>query len=385
MTSAGEAAIHVPGPRGAAELLGREVAALGYPVLHSGPGGVDTRGTLEDAMRLNLHLRTASRVLWTVETFQAGDPDALYRRVRRLPWENYLTPATPFSVHGFVRHPTINDSRFANLKVKDAIADRFTDRFGRRPDSGPGRSAFVVFLHWEQDRAAVYIDTSGDALFRRGYRQRPLEAPLQESLAAALVLSTGWDGRTPFVNPMCGSGTLAIEAALIAAGKAPGLLRKNFGFMHVKGFDRRRWEAMKNEARRKSAKDPACRIVATDIRKEAVAAARKNAAAAGIGDWIEFSVCDFQDTPMPAPPGAVVLNPPYGRRLGEEKALVALYPAVGDFFKQRCAGYRGFVFTGNPALAKRIGLRTGSRKVFFNGPIECRLLEYAIYEGSRGK
>lgn len=377
------ARVRVTCPRGGSALLSAEVAQLGVSPLQPVGDAVECEATLADCMRMNLRLRTANRVLYRMAAFSADGPDALYRQVAALPWEEVFSPATPFSVHGFVRHPTIQDSRYANLKVKDAVADRFTARFGRRPDSGPDRAAFVLFLHWDGNRVQLYIDTSGETLARHGYRKIPLQAPLQESLAACLVAATGWDGSRPFVNPMCGSGTLAIEAALSAANICPQLLRKNFAFMHVKGFSRRRWEAIRNEARREAVKSPELAVVASDVRAEAVDAARKNARAAGVEGLIEFAVCDFRKTPLPDPPGVVMLNPEYGRRLGVEKALAGVYPAIGDFFKKRCAGYRGVVFTGNPSLAKKIGLRPRSRKVFYNGPIECRLLEYELYRGSR--
>ncbi len=381
-------AIRITCPRGAGEVLAEEVGAAGFRGTAAGGNtsdAVELDGTLADCMRLNLELRTANRVFFRLCTVEAADPEALYRQVRQFAWEEYMTPAAPFSVHGFVRNPSIKDGRFANLKVKDAIADRFVSRCGRRPDSGPERTGVVIFLHWQENRVQLYLDTSGQTLSRHGYRKISLDAPLQESLAAALVRCTGWDRRLPLVNPMCGSGTLAIEAALLAAGRAPGLVRDNFAFMHLAGFDRRRWAAMRKEAEagQRAAAPPGGPILATDIRKEAVSAARENARIAGVESQIAFSVCDFRDSELPDPPGVVVLNPPYGERLGEEAALANLYPAIGDFFKQRCAGYRGFVFTGNPDLAKRIGLRPRSRKVFFNGPIECRLLEYELYEGTR--
>ena len=331
------ATIRVTGPRGGAELLAEEIQALGLGVSGIQADAVELQGTLADCMRLNLFLRAASRVFFRLGAFSADSPDTLYRQVREIAWEEVLTPATPFSVHGFVRHPSIKDSRFANLKVKDAVADRFAARFGRRPNSGPDRSRFVVFLHWEKERVQLYIDTSGEPLSRHGYRRIPMEAPLQESLAACLVTATGWDRREPLVNPMCGSGTLAIEAALMAANMTPHLLRKNFGFMHVRGFDRRPWEALRNEARRMAVKTVRAAIVASDLRAEAVDAARKNARAAGVEKWIEFLVCDFRKTPVPDPPGVIVINPAYGQRLGDEKALAEVYPAIGDFFKQRCA------------------------------------------------
>jgi putative N6-adenine-specific DNA methylase len=207
---------------------------------------------------------------------------------------------------------------------------------------------------------------------------------MQETLAAAVILATGWNGRTSFVNPMCGSGTLAIEAALFAQGKAPGLLRSNYGFSHVKGFDPAAWRRLRAEAHA-AQKETAAAITATDIDPKAVAAARQNARTAGVEDVIQFAVCPFAETVIPERGGIVLINPPYGERIGEALRLAGLYREIGDFFKQRCGGYRGYIFTGNAALGKRVGLRTKRRITFYNGEIECRLLEYELYEGTRRK
>jgi putative N6-adenine-specific DNA methylase len=210
-----------------------------------------------------------------------------------------------------------------------------------------------------------------------------MEAPLQETLAAALIRATGWDGVGHFVNPMCGSGTLAIEAALLARRVAAGLGRKNFGFMHLLGYREKAWQDLQTAARQEILEKPAGRIVATDIRPEAVEAARRNARTAGVDRAISFAVCPFGDTPLPPGQGVVVINPPYGERMGELAALGETYQAIGDFLKRKGQGYQGFIFTGNPGLAKRVGLRTRQRLTFFNGDIECRLLHYDLYQGSR--
>jgi putative N6-adenine-specific DNA methylase len=206
---------------------------------------------------------------------------------------------------------------------------------------------------------------------------------MQETLAAAVVLASGWDGRGSFVNPMCGSGTLAIEAALIALHKAPGLLRSNFGFMHLKGYNESPWEALRRGARMETRRSLDGRIIATDISPEAVRAARKNAKTAGVDHLIDFSVCDYSETGVPGGGGVVMVNPEYGERLGKVRELEIIYKGVGDFFKQKCKGYMGYIFTGNLELAKKVGLRTKRRIPFFNSNIECRLLEYDLYEGSR--
>jgi len=334
-------------------------------------------------MRLNLFIRTGQRVLFLINEFESWDPDELYQKVSDIPWEDFLFESGYLSVTSSVYTPSIRDSRFANLKCKDAIVDHLKEKYGRRPDSGPERREAVVHLHWEGSRCRIFLDTSGEPLSRRGYRKIPVEAPMQETLAAATILATGWDGKGSFVNPMCGSGTLAIEATLIALGRAPGLLRSHFGFMHLKGFRDSSWNEMRRRARAMAKKSIDGKIIATDISQGAVEAAEKNATTAGVGHLIDFSMCDYSETPVPEDGGIVMLNPPYGERLGDKKELGAMYKGVGDFFKKRCQGYRGYLFTGNLDLAKRIGLRTKRRIPFFNGEIECRLLEYELYGGSR--
>lgn len=370
-------------PRGIQPYLSAEIRTLGLPVLSESTGGVQTGGGISDAMRLNLHLRTAHRVLMLLHECRGSTPDDLYRECHSLPWERYLLPDGYFSVTSSVDTPTIRDSRFANLKCKDAIADRMTKVFGRRPDSGPERDHTVVHLHWKENIIRIYIDTSGEPLSRRGYRKLPHAAPLQETLAAAIILATGWSGTGPFVNPMCGSGTLAIEAALIALKRPPGLLRDNFGFMHLKGFDQAAWRKIREEVRKGAGKSLPSRIIATDRDPKAVEAAMKNAETAGVAHLIDFSVCDFADTIIPQSGGVILMNPEYGERMGQERELEETYRRIGDFFKQKCAGYQGYVFTGNPALSKKIGLRTKQRIPFYNGPIECRLLKYDLYLGTR--
>ena len=370
-------------PKGIPAFLKQELATLGYPVLAESVAGVDTEGTLEDAMRMNLHLRTAHRVLFTLQQFPARDPEALYRNVRDLPWEEVIPPDGYLCVTASVDMPDIRDTRYAGLKCKDAIVDRIKEQAGRRPDSGPERDRSVVHLYWKDGEATVYLDTSGESLSRRSYRKIPLAAPMQETLAAAVVLATGWEGEGNFVNPMCGSGTLAIEAALAGLRRAPGLLRSNFGFLHVPGIDREAWERVREEGRKRARKTVPGRIIASDLDPRAVDAARKNAQTAGVEQLIEFSVSDFADSVVPAGGGVVVMNPEYGERMGTVLELESVYGRIGDFFKQRCAGYRGYVFTGNRELGKKIGLRAKRRVPFWNSGIECRLLEYELYEGSR--
>lgn len=369
--------------RGIVSFVAAELRELGFPVVSESPGGVWTAGTLGDAMVMNLWLRTAHRVLALLGTFPATSAADLYAGSRRIPWEELIAADGYFSVTSSLKTSLIRDSRYANVKCKDAIADRFRERAGRRPDSGPDRGRTVIHLHWEHTTCSLYLDTTGEPLSRRDYRKIPLEAPMQESLAAAVVMATRWDRRSPFINPMCGSGTLAIEACLLAINRAPGLLRQNFGFMHIRGFDPARFAALRENARNAERAPAGLRVIATDIAPMAVEAARENAARAGVDRLVEFSISDFAETEVPGSRGVVILNPGYGARMGRGEDLEGTYRRIGDFFKQRCQGHTGYVFTGNPALAKRVGLRTKRRLTFLSGDIECRLLEYDLYPGSK--
>lgn len=369
--------------KGITPYLKNEVIQLGFPVLSETVAGIATEGTLEDTYHLNLLLRTGHRVLFLVREFPARDADALYDSLSRIPWEEYIAADGYLCVTSSVDNPFISDTRYANVKCKDAIVDRIRNKCGQRPDSGSDQSRTVVNLYWKDDACSVYFDTSGEPLCRRGYRKIPMSAPMQETLAAAVIQATGWTGKGHFINPMCGSGTLAIEAALIALNRAPGLLRDNFGFMHLRGFNHALWKDIRAQAKKEARKTSACRIIATDINRSATDAAKKNAEVAGVGHVIEFGTCAYSSTAVPGDGGIIILNPEYGERMGKLRELESIYRGIGDFFKQKCSGYKGYLFTGNPDLAKKVGLRTSRRFLFYNSGIECRLLEYELYEGSR--
>ncbi len=376
---------------GLVDYLKQEVEQLGYQSGASHSTGIEIEGNQYDAMLLNLHLRTAHSVLFLLKQFECTSPEELYHNVNDLPWEDMISPDEYLSVVGKIDTGYVKNSMFANLKVKDAIVDRIADRTGSRPDSGKERDRVVVQLYWKDDRCWLYLNTSGLKASDRTYRKIPHQAPLRESLAAAIIIATGYDGSSPLICPMCGSGTLAIEAALIATRRAPGLLRTNYGFMHMKYFDEPAWQNMRREALKKSkarggkASFTPAPIVATDIDPKAIEATRNNAMTAGVSHLIDLNVCDFADTVIPPGPGIIVMNPEYGFRLGEIEKLKKTYERIGDFFKQKCAGYTGYIFTGNPDLAKKVGLRAGRRFEFYNANIECRLLKYELYAGTRRK
>lgn len=382
-----KAPILVTCPKGMPEYLEAELNSFGIMDTHPLDAGVMFQGTMEECMALNLWVRTGHRVLYELNHFTAAGPDELYDVIFDMPWEDYIPMDGYFRVDASIRDTEVNDSRFAGLRVKDAVADRFMRKFDHRPDSGPETKGVCLFLHWKGRKATIYIDTTGDPLPRRGYRKRPHKAPMQETLAAACVLASNWPELAKqgghFIAPMCGAGTLAIEAALMAMQGAPGLLRDRFAFMSLIGYDEEKWNALIDEAEDAEIAEIKGRIIATDHDPEAIEAAKDNARVAGVGDFIEFDVCDFADTEVPEGPGVVMLNPEYGERLGEEQALGPVYKRIGDFFKQECGGKSGFIFTGNSTLAKQVGLRTRRRRIFFNAKIECRLLEYELYAGTK--
>lgn len=366
--------------KGVAPLLANEARALGARVLREDIAAVEVEADFAAATRLCLHLRTAHRVLWPVTRARVTRPEALYGALSRYPWERHLRPESYLRVHGHVNTAAIRDDRFAFLTVKDAVVDRVRDRLGKRPDSGPDDGGANLYLHWVEDEARVYFDLAGQPLSRRGYRLQIGEAPLQEALAASILLACGYTGDTPLVNPMCGSGTLAIEAALIARRQAPGLLRDNFGFYHLCEHEARAWQKEVFAARaaiRPATEMPA--ILATDHDPRAVDMARANAARAGVEDLIRFEVCDFRETPLPD--GAwIAMNPAYGERLGGDLDLESLYRDIGGWLKNANTGGRGVVITANLALAKRFGLKLTGRHTLYNGAMECRVLWFDLFK-----
>ncbi len=363
--------------------LKEETEALGLTVDRVFPTGIGLKGTYLDCIRLNLHLRCASQVLFALKNFRADNPNDVYRAVHAMPWEEIVHNDGYFSVTSTVDHPTVNNALFVNVKVKDAIVDRIRKDTGTRPDTGSSADKLVIHLFWREEEATVFLDTSGATLAKHGYRRIPGKAPMLEALASATLMATRWDRRSPFVNPMCGSGTVAIEAALLATRRKPGLFRGNYSFMHVRGYEHRWYDDEFEKLRADIIEVPGLRIVATDINDDAVHIAKVNASAAGVEAMIEFSVCDFADTTVPPGGGAVYFNPEYGERLGEASALEHTYSRVGDFMKKKCLGYTGYVFTGNLELAKKVGLKASRRIEFYTAKLDCRLLEYEMYQGSR--
>ncbi len=365
--------------RGIEPVLAGELRDLGADAVEPGRGGVHFTGDLALLYRANLWLRTAIRVLRPVLTAPVTSPEELYEAVRGVDWSAYLTPDHTLAVDCNVRDSHITHSKYAALKTKDAICDQFVERTGRRPSVDVDEPMVGLNLHIYRDEAVLSLDSSGESLHKRGYRPILTRAPLNEALAAALVLLTGWAGATPFADPLCGSGTLPIEATWIAVRRPPGLTRRRFGFQGWMDFDIRLWTELRDEARRGVLKQLRAPIVGSDVRRDAIAFATGNARAAGVGHLVRFEIKDLKDFRPPAgPPGTILCNPPYGERIGEEKELRGLYRLLGDILAEHCRGWSAYVFTGNAALARQISLRPVEQIHLFNGKIPCRLLKFAI-------
>jgi putative N6-adenine-specific DNA methylase len=366
--------------KGVEEVLAAELVRLGVNDVVAEGGGVRFSGGMEAAYRANLWLRTASRVLMPLAEFACETPEDLYQGARTIPWNDYLTPAMTLAVDCNLRDSALTHSGFVALKTKDAIVDELRDRCGSRPNVDTKDPDLRVNVRLFRNRCTVSLDCSGAPLDRRGYRLDRHEAPLKENLAAALVELSGWDGSVPFLDPMCGTGTIAIEAALKALRVPPGLLRPaGFGFQRWPGFDKGLWARLVEEARQGMLTALPAPISGSDISHSAVAMAHENARRAGVGALITLGRGEIGELAPPPGPGVLIFNPPYGKRLGEEEALKPLYKEIGDVMKKRCKGYTAYLFTGNLELAKSVGLKASRRIVLYNGPIECRLLKYEMY------
>jgi putative N6-adenine-specific DNA methylase len=373
----------VTAAKGLEKTVADELRGLGLTVLDVSPGIVAFKGRREEAWRANLWLRAGRRVLLPIGSFQAGNAESLYEGARALPWTDVLSVDRTFAVEATAKNSPFNHSGFVALKVKDAVADAFRKRFNKRPDVDRRDPDVGIVVHVAGRTCTVSLDVSGGPLHKRGYRVKSVSAPLNETLAAGMLLMAGYDGRRPFADPFCGSGTILIEAALIASSKAPGLLRPvPFGFQRWPDFDERAWNKIRSEAER-GVRRPRFPVFGTDRSKGAVVAATANAAAAGVDRWARVERHDVADFEPEGHEGLIVTNPPYGDHAGTDEDLASLYGSLGDVLKQRCRGWTACVLTGNPALGKCVGLHAKRKVRLFNGPMECRMLVYEMYEGSR--
>jgi len=365
--------------KGLEEALAGEIAGLGGEEISAGTGSVAFSGNMELCYRSNLWLRTANRVVLLLAEFPAPTPAALYEGVRSIPWPDLFSPDRTIAVDATVRDSGITHSHFAAQKTKDALADRFRETAGRRPDVDVKSPEVRIVVRIVRDECAVSLDTSGESLNRRGYRSNPSEASLKETLAAGLLLLAGWQGDEPLIDPACGAGTIPIEAALLAGNIAPGSFGRSFGFQRLHGFDRKRWEALLTEAREAARRPPPVRIEGSDIAPAVVAGAMKNAKAAKVLERVLFNARAIRNLDPGAGPGTILCNPPYGVRLPAGKEAEGFYREMGEALKKRCRGWTAYLLSGNAAVTRFLGLKASRKFPVMNGPIDCRLLKYELY------
>jgi putative N6-adenine-specific DNA methylase len=365
-------------PRGLEELLLQELSSLGGKELKQAPGGIAFSGTWETCYRANLWSRIASRILWRVADFSYKNEGDLYAAAKAVDWPRYFAVQNKIRVNVTAQKSPLKSLEFATLKVKDAICDRFRDKLGRRPDVDRAAPDVRIHVFLEEAKGLLYLDTSGEALFKRGWRMDVADAPLRENLAAGIILLSGWKFDQPLLDPMCGGGTLLSEAAAMARGRAPGAKRA-FGFEKLQSFDAALWKRIREE---KTAAPVEPRLYGSDTDPEALQAARRNLGAAGVERWVKLEQSDVLERTAPEPAGVMVANPPYGERIGSAEELAALYPRLGDALKKKFAGWNCFFFTADQRMAKLIRLQPSRRTPLWNGAIECRLYEFRIVSGS---
>ena len=384
-------------PKGMEEILEGELRSLGATNLEVARAGVRFEGSLELAYRVCLWSRIANRIFLPLSTFPASTPEKLYGGVKSIRWSDHLSAQSTIAVDCVGTHSDVSNTHFAALKTKDAICDQFMSIEGSRPSVNVKDPDVRIHVYLLEGEATVSIDLSGESLHRRGYREEGVEAPLKENLAAAILMSAGWPeavrqgretGQLPvLLDPMCGSGTLPIEAAWMAANRAPGILRERFGFMGWKQHQPALWAQVQNEAKNQEVTDRKLlpRIYGYDRDPRAVRTSIGNAELAGQAGRIHFEKRDLAqlENPIPGSVGLLVVNPPYGERLGDTEELKPVYEMLGTTMKHKFLGWDGFVFTSNPELAKSVGLKTSRRTIFFNGALECRLLKYELYRGTK--
>ena len=369
-----------PCPRGLAPVLAEELAALGALKAEPAEAGVAFHGPFDLVYAANLHSRIASRILWQVAKFPYANETDVYERGKEVRWRDYFTPDLTFKVETNAHRSPVKSLDFVTLRVKDAIADHFRDEFGRRPSVSPREPDVRVHVFLDDKSCTLYVDTSGEPLFKRGRRDFVGEAPLKKNLAAGILRIAGWRPGIALLDPMCGAGTFLSEAAEMSLGMAPGRSRE-FGFQKLSRFHPATWVRMLEKAKRGEKPVVRLPIFGSDLHGRSVEHARMNLVEAGLEKAVTLKQVNLLELSAPAGKGLMVTNPPYGVRIGEKEKLAEFYPALGDALKRHFAGWTAYILSGDPDLAKLIRLQASKRTVLFNGALECRLYEYRMVEG----
>ncbi len=365
--------------RGLEPIAAQELERLGAVEVRPDFTGVHFVGDLALLYRVNLWARTIFRVLVTLREFPCPNADRLYQEVQQIDWTQYLQPHNTLAVNATGGNRQLNHTHFTALQVKNAIVDQQRREFGQRSSIDTENPDLLINAHIHQNRCILSLDSSGTSLHRRGYRPAMGLAPLKETLAASLLDIAEWEPTLPFLDPLCGSGTLPLEASLKALNIAPGLFRKQFAFEKWSDFDADLWDELLDEAENRELSELKAPIFGSDRDPDILNQARINAEQCGVADQVKFTQTELQDIEAPADKGVILCNPPYGERLGDARELEDFYKLLGDVFKQRFKGWTAFVLTGNKELAKRVGLKAARRIPVYNGAIACTLLKYELY------
>ncbi len=365
--------------RGLEDVLRDELISLGARNVEMGCRMVSFSGDKELLYKANLCCRTALRILKPIVKFKASTPDELYDAVRDFQWDTLLSPDKTFSIDSTVNSAEFTHSRFVTYRVKDGIVDYFNDKYQRRPSIRLSGADVQLNVHISDDIVTISLDSSGEPLNKRGYRVEQTEAPINEVLAAGIILKTGWRGDCDFVDPMCGSGTFLIEAALIAANINPGVFRQHYAFETWEDFDKELFSELYNDD--SAERTPGCRIFGGDIARSAVAVAQKNIEAAGVEEFVSVECKPFSDWITPPEDGILVTNPPYGERLRTDD-MTGLYRGIGSTLKNYFKGYHAWIIGYRDEYFKEIGLKPSVKFPILNGALECELREYVLFEGS---
>lgn len=368
-------------PRGLATALAAELAALGATAIDAGEAGVAFEGPFELAYAANLESRLATRVLMRVARFDYRNETDIYEGAKRVRWHAHFGLARTFKVETTAVKAPVKSIDFVTLRVKDAVVDVFRETLGKRPDVAPRSPDVRVHVFLDARECTLYLDTSGEPLFKRGRRDQIGEAPLKKNLAAGLLRLSGWGPGEALLDPMCGAGTILIEAAEMALDRAPGVDRA-FGFERLNRFDAETWAALRAAAIARQKPVAPLPIFGADLYGRTLDAARANLRDAGLEEAVTLKQANLLELSAPAPSGYLVTNPPYGVRIGEKEALATFYPELGHVLKQRFSGWTACIFSGDPELPKLIRLSATRRTVLYNGAIECRLYRYPLVEGS---
>jgi 23S rRNA G2445 N2-methylase RlmL len=372
-------------PKGMADLVEQELQSFGLKTWEKTTGGVVFESNWAGCYKANLNSRFASRILKPILDFPAYQNEELYNNIRKHDFTKYIKPTQTIAIDAVVKDCMLHDQRFVAMKIKDAIVDQFRDKFGVRPDVDSKNPDLRIHVRGHKDQFSVAVDTSGNSLFMRDYRLVTGEAPLKENLAAGLIALTEWDKKSAIVDLFCGSGTILIEAAMMALNMAPGLQRKKFGFMNLLDFDEQAWEDTIQESIACEKEELDFKFYGNDIDKKVLEMAKRNAKSAGVLEHMVFSATSVSVALPPEEKCMVICNPPYGSRIGDEDNLKDVYRDLGFTLKHRFSGCEAWVLSGNKDLLQEMKLKSTRRHFVFNGNIECRFLKYEMYEGSHRK